>query len=214
MTCEEFQRVLPENWGGHTVEQKEHLKSCSACSELVSDLNAISDQAGLLQASEEPCPRVWSSIEIALRQEGLIHEPQPLRSLVPALPRWRAAWLMPLAAAFLMAFGVLVFERGTGRPQLAQQPPAPSPAITAGVRLDRGLSVLAEDEQLLKLMAARAPALKAAYESDLRAVDSYIRDAELSARDNPNDEVAQRYLMNAYEQRAMVYQMALDRSLP
>jgi hypothetical protein len=48
----------------------------------------------------------------------------------------------------------------------------------------------------------------------LRAVNAYIRDAELTARSNPNDEIAQRYLMNAYEQRAMVYHMALDRSLP
>lgn len=214
MTCEEFQRVLPENWGGHTMEQKEHLKSCSACSDLVSDLDAISDQARLLQASEDPSPRVWNSIEIALRQEGLIHEAQPLGSLVPAMTRWRAAWLIPLAAAFLMAFGILVFERGTGRPQIAQQPPAPSPTVTAGLQGERGVSVLAEDEQLLQLVAARAPALKVAYESDLRAVNSYIRDAELSARNNPNDEVAQRYLMNAYEQRAMVYHMALDRSLP
>jgi hypothetical protein len=56
--------------------------------------------------------------------------------------------------------------------------------------------------------------MRAGYESDLRAVNAYIRDAESSVRDNPNDAIAQQYLMNAYEQRAMVYEMAMNRALP
>jgi hypothetical protein len=74
--------------------------------------------------------------------------------------------------------------------------------------------LLADEDQLLNIVAARGPTFRAAYESDLRAVDAYIRDAELSARNDPNDEIAQQYLMNAYEQRAMVYQMGMERSLP
>jgi len=45
-------------------------------------------------------------------------------------------------------------------------------------------------------------------------VNEYIRDAEESAQADPNDEEAQQSLMDAYEQRAMVYDMALDRSMP
>jgi hypothetical protein len=56
--------------------------------------------------------------------------------------------------------------------------------------------------------------MRASYEANLEDVNSYIRDAEASTRSNPNDEQAQQSLMNAYEQRAMVYEMALDRSLP
>jgi hypothetical protein len=67
---------------------------------------------------------------------------------------------------------------------------------------------------LLNTVAERMPSMRAAYEANLRAVNAYIRDAEQSAHSNPNDEVAQQYLMNAYEQKAMVYEMALDRSLP
>ena len=67
---------------------------------------------------------------------------------------------------------------------------------------------------MLTIVAARTPpALRAGYASDLRAVDDYIRDAESSARNNPNDEIAQQYLTNAYEQRAMVYEIAMARSL-
>jgi hypothetical protein len=71
-----------------------------------------------------------------------------------------------------------------------------------------------DEDQLLSMVAARAPDLRAGYASNLRAVDAYIRDAESSARSNPNDTIAQQYLTNAYEQRAMVYEIAMARSLP
>jgi hypothetical protein len=209
MTCEEFERVLPELGGKHSIEQEEHLRSCSACSDLVSDLNAISQQARLLMGSEEPSPWVWNSIEVALRQEGLIR--QPVRdhslSLAPLLG-WKLRWLVPLAAAFLVAFGVLMHERGTS------QPPVSVGVVTAHLQ-PGGSDVMAiDDQQLLSTVAARMPSMRAAYEANLRSVNAYIRDAEQSAHSDPNDEVAQQYLMNAYEQRAMVYEMALDRSLP
>jgi hypothetical protein len=54
----------------------------------------------------------------------------------------------------------------------------------------------------------------ATYESDLKRVNAYIQDAEQSVKKDPNDEQANQYLMAAYEQKAMVYEMALDRSLP
>ncbi len=70
MTCQEFERVLPELEGGRNFEADEHLRMCSRCWDLVSDLDAISQQARALQASEEPSPRVWNSIEIALTAGG------------------------------------------------------------------------------------------------------------------------------------------------
>src|SRR2546429_9421378 len=96
MTCVEFQEVLPDIMEGQrNAEHEAHLHSCSVCSGLVSDLNLISEQARFLQASEEPSPRVWNRLEIALRQEGLIHQPGPERSLFPAFSRrWRPALLL------------------------------------------------------------------------------------------------------------------------
>jgi hypothetical protein len=209
MTCDEFERVLPELGSGHSIEQEEHLKSCSTCAGLVSDLNAISRQARLLQGSEEPSPWVWSSIEVALRQEGLIRQPQqehpPLQS--PRLS-WKLRWLVPAAAACLVAFGVFMRHRGT-QPQVADQPSRPVGVVTARADVMGG-----DDLQLLDSVASRMPSMRAAYEDNLRAVNAYIRDAEQSANSDPNDEVAQQYLRNAYEQKAMVYEMALDRSLP
>ena len=73
MNCAEFQEILPEVFeGGRTAEQESHLKSCSACSGLVAELDLIAREARQLQEGAEPNPRVWNSIEIALRQEGII----------------------------------------------------------------------------------------------------------------------------------------------
>src|SRR5262252_4889851 len=102
MTCAEFQRILPDLLESErAAELQAHLGSCRRCAGLVSDLKAISEQARLLKASEEPHPRVWNSLEAALRSEGLIREPARDRPfLVPSLRRrWRpAAWLVPVAA--------------------------------------------------------------------------------------------------------------------
>jgi len=215
MTCEEFERVLPELEGGHSIEQEAHLRSCSACSDLVSDLNAISQQARLLEDSEEPSPWVWNSIELALRQDGLIrqaHREQAL-TLAPLLG-WKLRWLVPLAAAFLVAFGVLMHQHGTGQPHVSKQQPPPTGVATADLRPNDDVAMASDDQQLLNTVAARMPSMRAAYETNLRSVNAYIRDAEQSAQSDPNDAVAQQYLMSAYEQKAMVYEMALDRSLP
>ena len=87
MNCVELQRLLPDIMeDGRTAEQAAHLQSCPECSGLVSDLKMISQQARLLQSIDEPSPRVWNSIEVALRAEGLIR-PQGELSLVPPRPR-------------------------------------------------------------------------------------------------------------------------------
>jgi hypothetical protein len=211
MTCDEFERVLPELEGGRNMEQEEHLRTCSACSDLVSDLNAIEQQARLLE-DYEPNPRVWNAIEAALRQEGLILQPQLQLEPAARRPRWRFAWLVPITAALLFGSALLMIYRRGGN-QLAQRQPAPPPVVETAAQPAQA-SIAGDEDPMLKLIALRAPAMRAAYESDLRAVEAYIRDAELSARNNPNDEIAQQYLMNAYEQRAMVYEMAMDRALP
>jgi len=209
MTCEEFERVLPELGDEHSMEQEEHLRTCSACSDLVSDLNAISKQGRLLQAAEEPSPWVWNSIEIALRQEGLIREQPGNGRIHPPKVSSKSRWMVPTAAVALILFGVVLHQR-TGIPHPEAKQESPAGVVTADLQTE---GMPSDDMQLLNAVAARTPSMRAAYEQNLRAVNAYIRDAEQSAHNDPNDEVAQQYLRNAYEQKAMVYEMALDRSL-
>jgi len=210
MTCVEFQEVLPDIMEGQrNAEHAAHLQSCSVCSGLVSDLSLISEQARLLRASEEPSPRVWNRIEIALRQEGLIRQPARDRSLVAAALSWRwsPAWLLPVAAILVIAFGVTVYKGGRSQQPVADKTVA-TPVSTPLAGNNR------DDQQLLEVVGARTPSMRASYEANLRNVNAYIRDAQQTVQNDPNDEEAQHSLMAAYEQKAMVYEMALNRSLP
>jgi hypothetical protein len=212
MTCSEFQRELPEYMEeGGSAELQAHVKGCKNCSGLVSSLEAIVHEARNLQATDEPSPRVWNSIEIILRQEKLIREPQRERrhSILPSLRQgWGiAAWLVPTAAALLVGAGIVLYQQRPNTRQTAVAKPAAvsASAVSAGDT---------SDEQLLQEVSARAPMMRAAYESNLRDVNNYIRDAQDSVNANPNDAEAQQALMDAYGQKSMIYEMALDRSLP
>lgn len=218
MNCVQFQEILPEVLeGGRTAEQESHLKSCPMCSGLVADLDLIAREARQLQAAAEPSQRVWNSIEIALRQEGIIRDPRLGPSLVPAKPRrWSMAWLAPVAALVLVAFGIVIYQRGSRDSRLAAHLDTTTPSLVAILPNSQKPSNVnnSEDDQLLAAVASRSPAMQAQYASNLQNVNAYIKDAEESAQADPNDEEAQQIVMDAYEQRATVYEMALDRSLP
>jgi hypothetical protein len=70
------------------------------------------------------------------------------------------------------------------------------------------------DDDLLAEIAQQNPALQAQYTENLRHVNEYIRDAQDSVAANPNDDEARRSLMDAYQEKSMLFELALDRSLP
>jgi hypothetical protein len=78
-----------------------------------------------------------------------------------------------------------------------QDEPSHAPIVTVGTA----------DRQALD---AVSPDMRPAYENQLGAVNAYIRDAEAYLKQNPDDEDARQHLMSAYEQKAMLYEMALD----
>ena len=208
MNCVELQHSLAEVEDGNTLEQSAHLSSCPRCSALLKELNLIVASAAELQASDEPSPRVWTSIEVALRHEGLIR-PQRMnqgqRAPLPSFSaRWGAArWLVPAAAMLLLAVGI--YERRQSLPNPTHQ--------EASVLTPVNLSGL-NDDDLLQEVAANSPAMQGQYEENLRRVNESIRDAQGLVTENPNDEDAQRSLMDAYQQKSMLFEMAMDRQLP
>jgi len=210
MNCAQFQRELPDFLeDGGNAELQSHLKTCGNCSGLVTSLQSIIHEAQFLQASEEPSPRVWNALEIQLRKEKIIREPRASHSLLPSLrERWGiAAWLVPAAAAILIAAGIMVLPNSKSNTGVTQQAVLPG-SVAAKPAYDQS------DEQLLQEVSMRAPMMRAAYEANLKDVNNYIRDAQESVNANPNDEDAQQALMDAYGQKSMIYEMALDRSLP
>jgi hypothetical protein len=171
------------------------------------ELNLIAAMASELRGSEEPSPRVWNSIEIALRQEGLIRPQRASRSLLPSFSsRWAwARWALPVAAMLLIAIGIYVRQNSLSHQLAAElaKPPA-SAAVSDGAIA--GLN----DDDLLQEVAEQTPAIKAEYADNLRRVNDYIRDAKGDVDANPNDEEARRSLLSAYQEKAMLFELAMD----
>ena len=210
MNCVDLQASLAEREDARSADQRAHLKTCPECSSLVAELNLIAATAVELRAADEPSPQVWNSIAIALRKEGLIR-PQRSRSLLPSFgSQWTwARWMVPAAAVLLIAVGLYVRQHSSLVNQVARDNapiPVPDAAVTAS---EGGLN----DADLLAEVAQLSPALQAQYTDDLQHVNEYIRDAKGVVADNPNDEEARRSLLEAYQEKAMLFDLAMDRSL-
>jgi hypothetical protein len=205
MTCIEFQDILADVIDGRTdAQHAAHLSSCSSCSELVSDLRAIASGAKLLCADTEPSPRVWANIHRTLEAEGIIRPAtQPGATLFRKRRPWSRVWLATGAATVLVAIAAFFYANHTGSNQQVVQ----TPTQVSGEALEAS----ADDMELLSHVS---PAARATYADDLQTVNAFIRDAEDSVAQDPNDDEARHFLMQAYQERAMVYASAMDRSMP
>jgi len=89
----------------------------------------------------------------------------------------------------------------------AQKPAPPSDAVASAEEAPPN----AEDQQFLSVVSTRAPSMRAAYENQLQAVNADIRETQEYVKRNPRDMDARQHLMDAYQQKALLYQIALDR---
>lgn len=201
MNCEQFREILPHviDEGGN-AEVETHAEACPACGALVSDLRHIAEQAPLLLPMHDPGPRVWSNIQQSLISEGLIRgDRTPRPASVAVMPQRARSWtpvgsLMATAAVLLLAVVLYRFEsKPAGRLSASVTPTA--------------------DEQLIRQISGKDPQVGKAYEESLKQVNSYIADAERAVKNDGNDSVANEQLMDAYQQKAMLYEMANARSL-
>lgn len=212
MTCVELRESLTENENASNAVQRAHLRDCPDCAALVADLLVIACAAGDLRAADEPDPRVWKNIETALRREKLIRPQTAGRSLLPSFSNpWDfSRWLVPAAAVLLVAIGIYV--RPHSNPQSTTEIARTSVPFTANAA-DVQLAGL-NDDDLLQEVSQQSPALAEQYSDSLRRVNQSIQEAKEVVAAYPDDDEARRSLMDAYQQKAMLFELALDRSLP
>ena len=206
LSCKQFEDLLPDlvDGGEWSADQRVHGQSCSRCSTLVEDLRQIVQEAPQLAAMDEPSPRVWLELRKSLVAEGIIRPHAKPGRLMDFFftPRWRPV-LVPLGAAAALAI-VLVAHRSDSGPVNGAQNGAVAPANVAA--LDD------EDLQLLDEVSSKTPSLRATYEDNLRNANAYIQDAKDSVARNPDSNDARDQLMLAYNEKTMVYEMAINRS--
>jgi hypothetical protein len=69
-----------------------------------------------------------------------------------------------------------------------------------------------DDQQVISQMSQQDPQVRRAYEAGLKEANAYISDAEQAVKLDPEDAAAQDQLVEAHEQKEMLYQMAAARS--
>ncbi len=91
--------------------------------------------------------------------------------------------------------------------QLAQKSAPPAPEDGRAV----APAPSADDQQFLSVVSTVAPSMRATYENQLQVVNADIRETQAYVDQYPRDADARQHLMDAYEQKALLYQIALDR---
>jgi hypothetical protein len=211
MNCQQFQEVLPYiiESGGNEAEE-EHLRTCKACAELVRDLRYIAEQAKLLLPMREPSPQVWTNIEQSLHREGMLTEGRlsprgHIKNYSTAQTKsWTPlGWIMALAGTILFANAIINYQHLRGHSASAQNGGAQSIQISED-----------DDQKLVSTLSKQDPVLGRAYDTGLKEANAYITDAQQAVNRDPQDLVAQQQLLEAYQQKEMLHQMATARSLP
>ena len=227
--------------GAQDCEFQSHLRTCPDCSELVSDLKLIASESRQLSNSEEPPSRVWVRIAAELRAEGLIRDPElpgAREVIVPTRQRrWDALWFSPVAILILAAGSYLMHHRTSSPPapvakksaqepqtqeprtQVAQQqektaasePSAAATSQNSPPRAESSAPPSGDDQQFLSEVSTLAPGVRDNYEGQLQAVNHEIQETQFYIREHPGDGDARQHLMEVLQQKAMLYQMALDR---
>ena len=149
------------------------------------------------QATVQRARRRGSELGAAERFDVRVH---------PAELERRASELVPAAAALLILVGIYANQRSLSTRLTKDTLPVPAANVAVA---DAGMN----DAELLQEVADRAPFMKMQYEDNLRRVNEYILDAQGTVDANPNDAEARRSLMDAYQQKAMLFEMATDRPL-
>lgn len=155
--------------------------------------------------------------------------------------RWSALWFAPVAVLILAAGSYLMHHKASTSPaqvarkstpepqtQVAQQPEnnaasqpaapassANSSAVSASdnssERAELSPPASGDDQQFLTEVSTFGPSARTNYSNQLQAVNHEIQETQAYIREHPNDGDARLHLMDVMQQKAMLYQMALDR---
>ena len=207
MQCKEVEAVL-EQQGFVPVPEKAraHLAGCHSCQSLVSDLTAIVATAHLLPAEVEPPARVWSAVRQQLEAEGIIKSGsrQPWWQGFSGLFRARVFALSSVAALALFALALQL-------PQPTQR--STEVRILSPDTLSDTSSILSKDEANLPAMhlTSDANVVNISLRQNLDIVDKFIVDCEQRIKDAPDDQLARDYLTGAYQQKAELISVMMER---
>ena len=205
MQCREVEVVL-EQEGFVPVPDvaRAHLAGCSSCQNFIADLTAIVATAHLLPAEVEPPARLWTSLRRQLEEEGII------RSTA------RHAWWLTFSEFFrpralaTAAVGLLIVAAAALQLRRPAQQPTGARAYDS-VYQDTSLTLSNDEAHLPVVQLASNSGVDASLRQNLDIVDKFIVDCERRVKEDPQDDLAREYLTGAYQQKAELISVMMDR---
>jgi hypothetical protein len=206
MHCKEVEVVL-EKEGCLPVPEaaRAHLSGCSSCRNFVADLTAIVATAHLLPAEVEPPARVWTSLRLQLENEGIIRTPATHSRWLNFSEFFRPRVLATAAVSLLiLAAAALQFQRPGTQPTEARN-------ASENLYLDTSLTLNNDEAHLPAMQLAGTSSMDASLRQNLDIVDKFIVDCERRAKEQPQDELTREYLTGAYQQKAELISVMMER---
>jgi hypothetical protein len=210
ITCRDFLAYL-EPWmeGERSPDAQAHVRTCSHCTSVIHDLEAIHSEARSWSASEQDAPEhAWTLLRAQLEQEGLIRNTIPESEAAPAAPprsRWFAG-LFPrlprpvLAGAYLAALIAVAFALSGPVNRRVNEARWLKGTQIATSPLSAELNFAEQNSN--SYVSRSNPVVAASLHQNLAIVDNYIALCEKSVSEDPQNEVARDYLYEAYQQKA------------
>ena len=212
MHCKEVEAVLAkEGVVPVPLAARPHLASCGSCQGLVADLTSIVATAHLLPQEIEPPAHIWPVLRAQLEREGIIKTPS-------AQARWREGFselfrgrvLATSAVGLLVLFAVFLQTRRSATPAIARNVIAVS--VPRDIYSDTSVA-LRSDEALLPAAQSSGPSVvDASLRQNLQIVNQFIADCERRAKEQPQDDLTRDYLSGAYEQKAQLLSVMMERA--
>jgi hypothetical protein len=206
MQCREVEVVLEQEGFVPVPEAaRAHLAGCSSCQNFIADLTAIVATAHLLPAEVEPPRRLWTSLRLQLEEEGIIRS-TPRHGWWPHF----SEFFRPRALA-TASVGLLILAAAA----LQFQHPAPQPTVARNaydtLYQDTSLTLSNDEAQLPNVQLASNSSVDASLRQNLDIVDKFIVDCEQRVKEDPQDDIARDYLTGAYQQKAELISVMMDR---
>ena len=206
MQCKEVELALAQEGFVPVPESaRAHLAGCSSCKNFIADLTALVATAHLLPAEVEPPRRVWNSLRAQLEQEGIIR-PAERRSWRTGFSEFFRQRVLATSAVGLLiaAAAALQIERPAAQPTEARN-------AYDSVYEDTSLTLNNDEAHLPAMQLAGTSDVDVSLRQNLDIVDKFIVDCEQRVKQQPQDDLAREYLTGAYQQKAELISVMMER---
>jgi len=223
MTCEALEVLLPEYLEGSLDDTMRaaadaHLRSCTPCTTLVHDLQAIEHQARTLP-DLSPTRDLWSGIEARLRPAVVPLAPRVVTARRRRFtPRLTTGWLAAAAALLVAATAGITYQvtKSEMASRAGTRVVAAAPSTNPALRIVANSPVEATyDHEIAELRAtieARRseldPATVAVIERNLRVIDAAIAESRAALAADPGSQFLHDQLNMALGQKVELLRTA------